>query len=131
MRAHEVATVDLWHQRLNSGDIDGLMALIDPDVEVGGPRGVGRGTLLFREWFGRAAVQLMPRRMFHRASIVVVEQDATWRMLGSDPAASSQVVWSLFEVHGGMITRILRFATLTAALAAAGLDESDEHMCAG
>jgi hypothetical protein len=37
----EVRVVEAWHAALNEGDVDRLVGLSHPDVEVGGPRGVG------------------------------------------------------------------------------------------
>ena len=48
--APEPATVRAWHQALNAGDVDRLVALSSEDVEVGGPRGATRGAQALREW---------------------------------------------------------------------------------
>lgn len=125
MDGQEVATVDAWHRRLNAGDIEGLLALVHPDVEVGGPRGASSGLQVFRDWFGRAGVRLAPRRYFHRGAVVVAEEEGVWQAPGG-AAAGSQIVWSLFAVDAGLIARIHRFDSLAEALQAAGLDASDE-----
>ena len=125
MVRQEVTTVDAWHRLLNIGDIEGLLALIHPDVEVGGPRGASRGLEVFRAWFGRAGVRLTPVRYFHKGAVVVAEEDGVWQAPGG-AAAGSQTVWSLFAVDDGLITRIHRFDSRVAALQAAGLDEADE-----
>jgi len=101
------------------------MSLIHPDVEVGGPRGMGRGTHVFREWFNRAGVQLVPIRYFHRGNVVVAVEEGVWFSLHDGRAAGSQVVASLFAVDDGLITRIKRFDDLATALTEAGLDEAD------
>lgn len=44
-----VAVVLAWHAALNDGDADRLVALSTEEIEVGGPRGVGRGSALLRE----------------------------------------------------------------------------------
>jgi hypothetical protein len=33
------AVVRAWHEAVNQGDVDALVALSDDDIEVGGPRG--------------------------------------------------------------------------------------------
>ena len=50
MSAPEVQTVLAWHEALNAGDADRLVKLSHPGIEVGGPRGGGRGGALLREW---------------------------------------------------------------------------------
>jgi ketosteroid isomerase-like protein len=106
-----------WHTALNEGDVERLVALSAEDVEVGGPRGSGRGSDLLREWFGRVGVRIEPLRTFVREQTVVVEQDATW------PHGEPQRVASAFEVRGGRVARVIRHANLPAALQAAGLDD--------
>jgi ketosteroid isomerase-like protein len=107
-----------WHQALNAGDVERLLALSAKDVEVGGPRGSGRGAQLLREWFGRAGIRLDPVSIVTRGdSVVVVEQDARW-------SADDQVhrLASVFRVRGGTIASVIRYPDLATARAAAGLD---------
>lgn len=125
MDVHDVAIVATWHRLLNDSDLEGLVALVDLTVEVGGPRGTSRGRQVVRDWFGRAGVQLTPLRYFHKGTVVVVEEAAVWHSSGSGQATGRQVVSSAFSINGGLITRIQRFDTLAAALAESGLDESD------
>ncbi len=126
MDVQEVVTVDTWHRLLNSGNIEQLMPLIHRDIDVGGPRGTSRGVQTFREWFGRARVQLIPIRYFHKDKVVVVEEDGIWRSPDNGGEASRQIIASLFEVDNGLITRIKRFDVLATALKEAGLNESHD-----
>jgi len=113
-----VRTVLSWHAALNAGDLEQLVALSDNDVEVGGPRGSGRGAALLREWFGRAGVHLEPGRVYANGETVVVEQSAVW------PGAAAQQVASWFAVKDGKVQRVLRYESLDVALEAAGLDHT-------
>ncbi len=111
-----------WHQALNAGAVDQLIDLACDDVEVGGPRGSGRGVQLLREWFGRAGVRLEPLRIVTHADAVIVEQNATW------PADEGvHRLASVFHVRDGKIASVLRYPDLGAALSAAGLDASGQH----
>jgi hypothetical protein len=56
--------------------------------------------------------------MYAQGETVVVEQAARWHA-----AAEEQHVVSLFTLHGGTITRVVRYDDLAAALKAGGLDE--------
>jgi ketosteroid isomerase-like protein len=120
----EVETVLAWHTALNAGDVHGLLALSAEDVEVGGPRGSGSGAHLLQEWVARAGMRMQPGRLYRRDSSVVVEERAQWRsddgQLG-DPQSAACV----FGVRDGRVIRLLRYPDIAAALAAAGLDESD------
>lgn len=126
MTASEVHVVGSWHDALNDGDVERLVSLSHPDIEVGGPRGTGRGTQLLREWVGRAGVHLNPRRVFHHGDTVSVEQEAKWRSADSGEVAGDQIVASVFIVRDGRIVSVLRYPGLAEALRAANLNESYE-----
>lgn len=122
----ETEVVAAWHGALNSGDAGRLVDLSHPDVELGGPRGPARGARVLREWVARANIQLEPRRVFRRAGVVVVEEDAAWRSADSGEVTGGRTVASVFVVRDGRVTSVVRHDDLVEALRAAGLDESDE-----
>jgi hypothetical protein len=126
-KASEVRVVEAWHQALNGGDVDRLVSLSHPDIEIGGPRGTGRGVQLLREWIDRANVRLEPRRLFRRGGTVVVEQVGQWRSPESGEVIGSQIVASVFAVSGGQLKSVVRYDDLSEALKIAGLDHSDER----
>jgi ketosteroid isomerase-like protein len=110
-----------WHEALNAGAVDRLVALSCEDIEVGGPRGSGRGTRLLEEWLGRSGIHLHPIRMIDAGDRVIVEQDAIW-------PGDEQVhrLASVFRIQGSQIASVLRYPDLPTALAAAGLDATGE-----
>ena len=113
-----------WHAALNDGDIARLLSLSSQDVEVGGPRGAGRGARLLEEWVARSGIRLEPRRVFARDTTVVVEQSARWP--AEDGGFSEpQDAASMFHVEHGAVTSVLRYPDLASAMLAAGLDPSD------
>ncbi len=122
----EVRVVEAWQEALNEGAVDRLVGLSHPDVEVGGPRGVGRGRQLLREWVDRANVRLEPRHLFCRGGTVVVEQAGQWRSAESGEVIGSQTVASVFAVSDGLVTSLMRYDDLSEALKTAGFDETDE-----
>ena len=122
--AQEIQVVTAWHESLNAGDVERLLELSHPDVEVGGPRGTGHGAQLLREWVDRANIYLEPGRMFHEADTVVVEQEAEWRSTQNRESNGGQTVASVFVVSDGLVTSVVRYPDLAEALRAAGLDES-------
>ena len=126
MSAPELRIVETWHEALNGGEVDRLMELSHPEVEVGGPRGTGRGAQLLREWVDRANIRLEPRRVFHHADTVVVEQWAQWHSTDTGWPIGGQTVGSVFVVRDSRVTRVVRYPDLAAALDAAHLDESHE-----
>ncbi len=102
------------------------MGLSHPEVEVGGPRGTGRGAPLLRDWVKRANIRLEPRRVFHHADTVVVEQWAQWRSSDTGHVIGGQTVGSIFIVRDGRVDRLVRYPNLKDALSATNLDESHE-----
>jgi ketosteroid isomerase-like protein len=125
--APEIQVVTAWHDALNAGDVDRLLELSRPDVEVGGPRGTGHGTQLLREWASRANVHLDPGRLFHEADTVVVEQEAEWRTPESGESNGALTVASVFVVRDGLVASVVRYPDLAEALRAANLDESRRY----
>jgi hypothetical protein len=127
MTTSAVATVKQWHSALNAANMGDLMALVHPQVEMGGPRGSTRGAQVVREWVGRAHVRLLPQRWFGFGNQVVVEELGEWLSPETGQVAGSQRVASVFRVDDdGLITRIARFDALTAALEDVCLTLEDE-----
>jgi hypothetical protein len=125
MKRDRFEIVRAWHEAVNRGDADALVAVCDDDIEVGGPRGSARGSALLRDWLDRAGIQLEPRRWFASPAELVVEQVATWRGSGGE-ASGPQTVASSFIVEEGLVTRTVRYGSLTEALAVTGLTLLDE-----
>ncbi len=124
----QLAVVEAWLDAVDRADPAAATALCAPDLEVVGPRGSIRGREVLGPWMARAGFSARPLRWFCGAGgAVVVEQDATW----ADPATGTErgraVVASRFPVADGVLTGYQRHDDgLAAALAAAGLDETDE-----
>jgi ketosteroid isomerase-like protein len=117
--------VRAWHEAVNRGDADALVALSHDDIEVGGPRGSARGTAILRDWLDRAGIQLEPVRWFASPAELVVEQVAVWR--GTDGAVTEpQIIASSFTVEDGRVVRTHRYGSLEEALAATGLALVDQ-----
>jgi len=123
----EVRTVTAWHEALNSGDVERLVELSHPDVQVGGPRGTGRGAQLLREWVDRANIHLEPGRTFQKADTMVVEQQAEWPSAQAGESGGGQRVASVFVVRDGMVASVVRYPGVAEALRAADLKESHER----
>ena len=124
----QLGIVEAWLDAVDRADAAVAMALCAPDLEVVGPRGSVRGREALAPWMARAGFTARPLRWFCGAGgAVVAEQDAAW----ADPATGAErgraVVASAFRGADGLIVRLRRHDDgLSAALAAAGLQESDE-----
>ena len=114
-----------WHDAVNHGDVDGLIAVSSEDIEIGGPRGTATGSSVLRDWLGRAGIHLEPGRWFAGKANVVVEQVATWRT-SQGGMTEPAIIASSFRVEEGLVNRMIRFESLEDALAANGLTMQDE-----
>jgi hypothetical protein len=120
------SVVAAWHEALNAGEADCLAGLSHPEVEVGGPRGTGRGGRLLRRLALRAGIRLVPTRVFHRDGTVVVEQEAEWIAAGTGEASDRRIVATLFVVRYGLVASVVRYPDLAEALRAAGTNALGE-----
>jgi ketosteroid isomerase-like protein len=115
-----------WHTALNEGQVERLVEMVRPDVEVGGPRGKTKGAGVVREWFGRANIRLWPLRYFARQDTVIVEERGEWIAPDSGQVTGSQSVATVFTVRDGLIAGILRYDNIETALKEGGLGWPDE-----
>ncbi|MBV9601556.1 MAG: nuclear transport factor 2 family protein [Chloroflexi bacterium] len=109
-----------WHAALNAADADRLVALSASDVEVGGPRGGGRGVDLLRDWVARAHIQLEPLRWQAQEAVVVVEQKASWQTPDGQ-MTEPHTLASIFRLDDGRVASVIRVDDFATALGAAGL----------
>ena len=125
VKRDQFEVVRAWHEAVNRGDADALVALCHDDIEIGGPRGSARGSAVLRDWLDRADIQLEPRRWFASPGELVVEQVASWR--GPDGAVTNpEIVASSFRVENGRVRRTIRHGSLPEALAESALTLLDE-----
>jgi ketosteroid isomerase-like protein len=123
MTATDIETVLEWHSALNAAETDRLLELSTDDVEVGGPRGAGRGAQLLSDWVARAQIQLEPVRWQDAKSVVVVEQTARW-LTPEGQLSEPQTAASVFRVRDGKVSSVLRFGSMAEALEFAGIEPS-------
>ena len=125
-RDSPLAIVQAWQDAANAQDVDRLLDLSDPDIEVIGPGGSGRGHQLLRDWLGRAGLRLQTRRAFARGDAVVLAQHGVWRSVETGEVTGEAEVAARFRVNGQRVVQFARHDSLDAALAEAGLDHSDD-----
>ena len=115
-----------WQYAANSGDVDRLLELSDPDIEVVGPRGSGYGHQLLRDWLARAGLSLETLRVFASGNAVVVAQHGVWRSVDTGEVSGERSVSSSFWIEDQRVARIERYDSLDVALDEAGIGYSDE-----
>jgi len=108
--------VSRWHDAVNAGDIEAVLALCTTDVTVGGPRGDGAGHELMRAWLQRSGISLKPQEeLVEHAGRVVVHEHAQWRTTADAPVQAPTDApadtWVAFEVRDGLISAVRRYET--------------------
>jgi hypothetical protein len=120
--------VAAWLEAVNRQEVDHLLELSAHEIEIVGPRGVGHGHQLLREWLKRAGAQFETEQTFARDQHVVVAQHGVWRSPETGEVIGQADVASLFRVDGGRVTHYARYDRLDEALEKAGLVGSDEPL---
>lgn len=118
--------VEAWQDAANHEDLDRLLALSDPNIELIGPRGSGYGHQLLRDWLGRAGLSLQTLRVYVRGNTVVLAQQGVWHSVETGDVTGERNVASRFQVQEHRVVQFERYDSLDAALAEAGLKYSDE-----
>jgi hypothetical protein len=121
-----IAVVRAWQQAANDQEIDRLIALSAPEIELVGPRGAARGHTALRDWLGRAGLHLTTLRTFARGPVVVAAQRGVWRSAEAGEVVGEAQIASRFRVADGQVVQFARHDSLDAALAEAGLGDEDE-----
>ncbi len=122
--------VEAWNTAYNARDAEALVALAHEDVELVSPRGVDRGHDAVRESVRRQAygvgMHVDVHRRFHRGEHVVTAGAIELRFVDSGELAERFQAAAAFVVRDGRVARVEPHADLASALAAAGVDASDE-----
>jgi hypothetical protein len=118
-----VETVEGWHAAVNSGDVEGAVALCAPDVEVGGPMGAGHGHERMRAWLRRSGIRLVPQHPLREVDgRVFVHERAQWTTTEAAPAQAPTAhpvdTWVVFTAVGGLLASVSRYETEDDALRA-------------
>lgn len=124
-QTNPIAIVEGWQDAANRQDLDALLALSDPQIELVGPRGSGYGHQLLRDWLDRAGASFETQRVFARDTTVVVAQHGVWRSAETGAVIGEQALASRFRVENERVTQFQRYDNLDAALADAGLTADD------
>ena len=120
-----VTIVRMWQDAANRQDVERLLELSDPNIEIIGPRGSGYGRELLRAWLSRAGLTLETRQVFVRDAVVVLWQHGVWRSVETGDEMGATDLASRFRVAGGRVTQYARYESLQTALDQAGLSAAD------
>ena len=118
------AAVYAWGQPLNERDLDRMLALSAPDIELAKPNRAERGhdavcRLVYLQSYG-VAQHVYPRRYIARATTVIVEALIELRWVETGDLAQTMHGVALFDVRDGQITRFRPLPDLFTAFALTG-----------
>jgi ketosteroid isomerase-like protein len=130
MAEDPLTVVAAWAQAYSRRDLDAMLALSCPDIEVArrlrhehGHDAV-RGPL-HRQSFG---VEMHPRVrcMFHRGDTVMVDAQLVVSYVDTGEPVEEQEAAAILVVRDGCVARYVPYPDLDTALSDAGLGEDDE-----
>ena len=123
--------VRTWEETVNTAEIERLLDLSHPEIELVGPRGSAFGRDMLRDWLARAGLSLETQRCFARGETVVNEQLGVWRALTTGDVMTGDIVSqaklaSHYRVKNGQVSYVARYDTLQEAFEQSGLSKADE-----
>lgn len=121
-----VAVARAWQEAANAADVERVVELSDPAIELVGPRGASRGHQVLRDWLGRSGLHLTTIRAFARGNEGVLAQRGVWRSIETGEVTGERDLATRFRVDGQRVTQLARYDSLEAALEDAGLTDADE-----
>jgi hypothetical protein len=116
-----------WQEAANRQQIERVLELSDPDIEVIAPRGMVRGHKLLKAWLQMAGLRMETRCVFTRGDSVVLAQHCVWRSLQTGDVTGEADIATSFRVKSNRVSRLARFDSVDAALKDAGLSKADEQ----
>lgn len=116
-----LAIAQAWQEAANERDIEQLLMLSDPEIEIVGPRGSGFGSSLLKEWLERAGLKLTTVRAIEDGNTVLLEQRGVWRDRETGYVTGERTLASVFQVYDRQVVKFARFDNFETALKTAGL----------
>ncbi|TWT24858.1 nuclear transport factor 2 family protein [Planomicrobium sp. CPCC 101110] len=114
-----IETADVWVEKVNAQDVEGVLEVSDPNIELIGPRGAGFGHDLLVQWMENTGVNLHTITRYAAGQRVVYEQEAVW-----ENQDGHVIVYTFMEIRDGKVTRLERFDNIDDAFSTSGLNEN-------
>ncbi|RAR44218.1 hypothetical protein [Paenibacillus sp. MDMC362] len=121
-----IETAEQWVERSNHKDLEGLMDLTAPQIEIIGPQGSGlMNNADLGEWLERANLQLATINRYAKDERIVLEQHGTW--LHEDGHIKGEaIVFTVFSVKDRKVHSLARYDGKAQAFQVSGLSEEDK-----
>lgn len=120
-----IETAEQWVDRSNHKDLEGLLGLTAPQIEIAGPRGAGfMNNADLEEWLERANLQLATINRYAKDEWIVLEQHGTWH--DEDGRIKGEAnVFTVLHVKDRKVHSLARYDGKEQAFQASGLSEED------
>lgn len=116
-----IETADIWVDKVNAQDVEGVLEVSDPNIELVGPRGAGFGHDLLVQWMEDTGVKLHTITRYANGHCVVYEQEAAW-----ENQDGHVIVYTFMEVKDSKVLRLERFDNIDDAFSTSGLNEENK-----
>lgn len=116
-----IETADVWIDRVNAKDVEGVLKVSDHNIEMIGPQGTGVGHDTLQQWVENSGIHLATRTRYQKSDKVVYEQQGTW-----EDQRGEVTLYTYMEIKNGKVCEIARYDTLDDAFGSSGLSEEDK-----
>lgn len=110
-----------WTSNVNKKDIQAVLNISDPHIELAGPRGAAEGHDMLRKWIEESGIYLQTQNVYAKDNQVILTQKATW-----ENQSGHVTIYTFMEIRNGKIYRLGRFDTLDDAFGQCQLSEEDQ-----
>jgi hypothetical protein len=126
MQIDSVTIVQTWQDAANHQNVERLLELSGPNIEIVGPRGSARGHDILKDWLSRAGLQLETLRTFAKDDVVAVAQHGVWRSIETNEVTGEADVATVFRVTNNCVAYLARYDSLEEAFEKSSLTHADE-----
>jgi hypothetical protein len=126
MQRDSIAVVRNWQDAANRQNVERLLELSDPNIEIAGPRGSAYGHQVLKDWLSRAGLQLETLRTFAKDDVVSVAQHGVWRLVETNEVTGEANVATVFRVTNKRVIYLARYDSLEEAFEKSSLTHADE-----
>ncbi|MDN7243116.1 nuclear transport factor 2 family protein [Planococcus sp. N028] len=116
-----IETADAWVDKVNAQDVEGVLEVSDPNIELIGPRGAGFGHDLLVQWMENTGVRLHTITRYAKGPHVVYEQEAVW-----ENQDGHVIVYTFMKIKDGKVVGLERFDNIDDAFSTSGLNEENK-----
>ena len=121
MMIEPIKLAERFTDYVNAQDVDGVLSVTDPNVELISPGKSAAGHETLAEWVKESGMQLETVNKYAKGNRVIFEQLAKKR-----GQSGESHIFNYFEMDDRKIHRIGRFDELDEAFGESGLSESDQ-----